>query len=82
MFEYSYTRDLVDGRYNINNEARVDGEGEQITLWSEIKAASFASKLCGIKCSGDTAKVCTSEELTGAEQTELDTIVSDHKNNT
>lgn len=60
MFEYDYKREIVDGRYNINNKYHVDGEGNQITLLSDIKKSLFVRSVSSINRLSNTATVTTS----------------------
>ena len=81
MTIYNYTRDLVNGAYDINNIARVDAEGKQISLSSEISAVpAFAHKF-NIICNGTGCDIDFNFTLSAPEKTQLDTIVSNHKNN-
>ena len=80
MYEYNFTRELVNGRYNIDNKERIDGEGNQIYLFKEIKT-SFPTNLFKILCNGSSVKISFVNELTEPEQNILSTIVNDHKNN-
>ncbi len=75
--EYNYTREIIDGAYNINNLNRTDENG-QIYLYSEITAAfpswDFSTKSVA-------GSLVISSQSTVPDQTQLDTIISDHKNN-
>lgn len=80
MYEYNFTRELINGRYNIENKDRVDGEGNQIYLFQEIKA-SFADNPFKIICNGENVKIFFQNELTTEQQSTLTTIINNHKNN-
>jgi hypothetical protein len=77
---YNYSREIVDNLYDIDNVARVDGEGNQIYLAQEIEAA-LPGKNFNVVCNGADAAIIFTEDLTAEEQTTLGTIVSNHKNN-
>ena len=81
MNEYNYTREIVDSEYNINNPARLDGEGNQIFLGDEIVAA-LPGKSFKILGDAGVCKIQFDTALTDGEKTTLDTVVSNHKNNT
>lgn len=81
MFDYNYTRDLVNGKFNIENELRVDGEGNHIYLFHEIKAIIPDNKFT-IECNNTNVTISFEQELTSEQQTLLDTVVANHKNNT
>ena len=78
---YFFIRALVDGLYNINNSARVDVSGNQILLSTEI-AENLPGKRIVIRCDGVTTNIIFDIELTEPEETTLNIVVSDHKNNT
>jgi hypothetical protein len=78
--EYNYSRELVNGAYNIDNPLRVDLEGNQIYLAKEIQAQ--IPSIIGLKCHNSNCEIDFSEELTTEEKALLDTLVSNHKNNT
>lgn len=82
MADYVYTRDLVNGSYDINNVARVDGEGNQIYLYKEIQAEGTLPNEFDIHCQTVVCTISFEETLTGEQQTTLDSIVAAHKNNT
>lgn len=77
MFNYNYTRALVDGAYNINNQYDLDGESNVIPLCEVIKAS--LTKNCNIKCAGTNVVISFEAELSGADQTTLGTDVSTYK---
>lgn len=80
MYDYNFTRDLVNGMYNINNIERVDGEGNQIYLFHEIQSAISNNKF-NIICVGENVTISFESELSSGEQSTLNTVVSNHKNN-
>jgi len=85
MYTYNYTRELVNGSYNINNPLRLDGEQNQIWLYQEVENA-IPTKPFKVKCNcdGDPLKVeiAFETELTTEEESVLAAVVSNHKNNT
>jgi hypothetical protein len=85
MYTYNYTRELVNGSYNINNPLRLDGEQNQIWLYQEI-ADAIPTKAFTIKCNCDNdpvkVEISFETELTTEEEAALATVVSNHKNNT
>ena len=80
MTDYTYTRTLSGGHYDIDNKSRVDGGGLQIFLAKEIEAALPGKEFC-IKCAGTVVTIRFVDELSAGDKTTLDSIVSDHKNN-
>ena len=85
MFEYNYTREIQTegdyvGEYNINNKNVVDGELNEILLCTEICESSIGVG-CNIKCAGSSVVISFENELSGADQTTLDTVVSNYKAN-
>ena len=79
MAIYSFTREL-SGAYNINNRARVDGNGDVIHLWSEIETA-LPGKTSKVNCNGINVDITSVSDLSAGDQTTLATVVSNHKNN-
>lgn len=80
IYEYIFSRVLVGGAYNINNLARVDGEGNQIYLSKEVEAA-LPNKQFKMFCAASEVKFCFEVELTAGEQTTLQQTIDDHENN-
>lgn len=80
MFTYTYSRDLVNNLYNIDNPLRVDVNDNQIYLIVEVQN-SLASVDC-LKATNTNCDIMFSTELSESEKTTLDTIVNNHKNNT
>ncbi|KKN68364.1 hypothetical protein LCGC14_0452400 [marine sediment metagenome] len=80
MAIYSFTRELELGAYNINNRARVDGNGDVIHLWGEIETA-LPGKTSKMTCNGINVDITSVSDLSAGDQTTLATVVSDHKNN-
>jgi len=81
MAIYNYSRELVSGQYNINNKERVDGEGNQIHIFTEIKAV-LPGKPFKINCSDTSVEFNFNDSLSAEEKTTLDNTVASHKNNT
>ena len=80
MADYTYTRELVDGRWNVDNQYRLD-DSEQIHLAKEVETA-LSGKIFTICCMGTEVKLSFTEALSGGEQTTLATTVQAHKDNT
>lgn len=77
MFDYNYSREIVDGCFDINNQYDIDGESNVIPLCDTIKTA--LSKDCNIKCAGTAVVISFETELSAGEQTTLDTTISTYK---
>jgi len=82
MATYQYTRDLINGGYNINNPLRVDGEGNPIRLSQEIKEVPEFVHKFNVKMNGEACDIVFAFDLSAPQKIQLDTIVSNHKNNT
>jgi hypothetical protein len=78
MFDYNYTRELVDCCYDINNQYDLDGESNVIPLCCAIKDSALA-KDCNIKCAGTVVTISFVDELSGGEETTLDATVAAYK---
>jgi hypothetical protein len=78
MFDYTYSREIAAAGYNVNNIFNVDGGDQEILLWTEIYNSSIAQK-SNICCCGSEVIISFETELSGAEQTTLDGIVSTYK---
>ncbi len=81
MAEYNFTRNVVSGKYDIDNPDRVDGESKQIRLADEIETALPGVDFV-VRCNNSECKVITDGDLTSGQQTTLDNVVSAHQNNT
>lgn len=79
-YTYNFSRELVNGMYNINNIERVDVSGNQILLATEIESA-LPGKSFKIICDGANADIIFVDEISGPEQTTLNIVVTAHKNN-
>lgn len=80
MQTYTFTRELVDGSYNIDNPLRVDGEGNQIYLAKEIETA-LPGKSFKLKCNATQVEVIFTEVLSAEEIDDLTAVINNHKNN-
>ena len=80
-YTYTYTREIVNDKWDINNPVRVDEEGNQIYLAKEIESA-IPEKRFKIFCEESVCDSEFQEELSGTEKTQLDVVVADHKSNT
>jgi len=78
--KYSYTRELVNELYNINNIQRIDVNLNNIYLSSEIESA-LPNKVFKIICIEDVCEIDFLVELTTEEKIILDNIVNNHKQN-
>lgn len=81
MFTYIYTREIVNGFFDIDNPLKVDENGNQIFLAMDVDA-KFPGKVSSVKSAGYDCCVNFEEELTPEEKAELDQVVADHKNYT
>ena len=81
MTTYSYTRTAqTGGGYDVENIDRVDGEGLQIYLATEIEAA-LPSKPFKIHCNNTAMDIIFNDALSAGDKTKLDGVVSDHQSN-
>jgi hypothetical protein len=85
-YVYNYTRELIGetGLYNINNPNRINQSNKQVYLASEIEAAFPAKTFlvyAGVGIDPSKVEIQFNVELTEEEETVLDTIVSNHKDN-
>ena len=80
MVTYSYTRSVDSHGPDVDNPSRVDGNGNQIFLYTEI-LSQIAKNLTRIIGNGEDLDVIFTAELSTEEKTLLDTIITDHKNN-
>jgi hypothetical protein len=80
MNTYNYNRELVNGTWNINNQALQDPDGFTISL-AKIIQGQFPSKgkICLI-ADGDNCNILIETALDSAEKAQLDQIVADYKN--
>ena len=79
MIDYSYSRALADGAYNINNINHTNGTGIPVLLYKEMLAEATLPEDFKILCKDADCTISFNVTLTGAQKTTLDTIVSDHK---
>ena len=79
MADYPYTRELVNGLYNINNINHTNGGAEPVPLRDEIKAEATLPDQFTIVCNGPVCTVTTAASLTGAQETTLSAIVANQK---
>ena len=77
-FEYDYTREVVDGAYNIDNPKTADGEGLMLHCAKYIETA-LPGKQFVLRCIGPDVKVVFEEELSAPDQATLATAISDYK---
>lgn len=78
-YEYTFSRELINNSYNIDNKLRVDVNGNQIFLSKEVEGVT--NKKFEFFCDDDVAKFAFETELTPEEQTLLAEVVNNHKNN-
>jgi hypothetical protein len=81
MAEYTSTRSIVNGCYNVDNPLRLDGSEKPIHLAKELETA-LPGKIFTLCCSGAEIKLCVDGTLTSGEQTTLSTTVTAHEDNT
>lgn len=80
-YEYDYTREkLPDGQWDINNPNRVDAEGHQIKLITEVIAAIEIE--VSMLCAGPSCKLVSPTEWTSEQEDTVATVVANHKANT
>lgn len=70
--EYQFSRELVDGDYNINNPK------SRTTLVEDIKASNLPG-LCGVRMAGTDVFICFDPALSPADQSTLEQTVTSHK---
>ena len=75
---YPYSRELVDGAYNINNPHTADLEGVLENLSSCVEAV-FPAKTFRMCCCGNVCQFIFTSELTPTEITDLENCVNAHK---
>jgi len=81
MYKYSYTREIINNGYNINNSERIDGQGNKIYLINEIETL-LPNKIFKLFCSGNFVTIVFYDsQLTDGEKIDLDECVYNHKNN-
>ena len=80
MTPYNYLRELVDGKWNINNQYRVDGNGDQIQIVEEIKTA-IPGKFPNMVAKDENVTFEFAGDLSAGQHTTLTQVVNDHKNN-
>lgn len=78
---YTYSREIVNGYWNIDNKERVDGEGNQIYLAKEVEQ-NIPNEEFKMFANEDICFFDFVNELTNEQKDVLDTTVSNHKNNT
>lgn len=81
MSIHNFTRDLVNGVYNINNPERVDEEGEQIYLYMDLDTIPEFTHKFNIKCYLGDCDITFNFDLDASQISTLNTLVSNHKNN-
>lgn len=75
---YEYSRQVVNCSYNIDNAAKVDGEGNPIHLAKLVEAAIPGEKFV-LRCNGPLAVFIFENKLTVGQQTTLTNIVTTYK---
>lgn len=76
MADYIYTRNLVDGSYDINNIADVDGGGNQVFLFKAIQVEGTLPTEFTINCNESNCTITFSITLSGPQQTALNSTVA------
>ena len=82
MAGYQYSRELVNGRYNINNINHTEGGDTNVHLFTEIINELTLPDEFNITCVNSSCIITFASELSGAQQTTLDNIVAYHKTDT
>ncbi len=82
MADYIYSRELVNGHYNINNAYHIDGDGNIIPLSQDIIDEATLPSDVDISMVAATCTVTFGETLTAPQKTTLDTVVVTHKSYT
>jgi len=80
MYEYFYSREVVNGLWNIDNPMRVDYYSNQIYLANEVETALPDRQFYSFYNVGDV-KISFSEQLTEEENGILTLTVQKHKDN-
>lgn len=76
--QYEYSREIVDGNYDINNPFDVDENGNPVSLFTRIEEGLPGRGLTDVALSESTAIVAI-DTLTPDEKQALDEIVAAHK---
>lgn len=80
MIIYSYTREMVDGKWNVNNDRDVDEKGVSVNLSDRIKEnESIGLGFSKMAAKESVVDITFSSDLTADEKVILDKIVADHK---
>ena len=79
MADYIYSREIVNGSYNIDNINHKDGGAEPVPLRNEIKAEPTLPDEFRINCNGSTCAITFVDPLTGEQETTLTGIVAYQK---
>ncbi len=82
MATYNFERELVEGRYNIDNKYCIDGEGKRVPLAKEIQEDETLPDSVKVICKGADCDVIFDVTLDSGQETTLNTIVADHKAHT
>jgi hypothetical protein len=82
MASYQYSRELVNGRYNINNINHTEGGADNVHLFTEIINDATLPNEFNITCVNSSCVITFANELSGAQQTALDNVVAYHKTDT
>jgi len=75
MADYTYTREIVDGAYNINNLKHLEGGSTPVPLSNEIKAEATLPDVFQINCNAAVCTITFSPALTSAQKDTLDGLV-------
>lgn len=80
MSKYNYSREKVNGHWDINNPLDVDGNGKSVTLFSRIEENKLITLKCeSVNCKGEDAIISFASELKTDEKAALDATVAAHK---
>ena len=79
MPDYIYSRELVNGLYNINNINHTEGTGLPVPLREQIKAEATLPHEFHITCNGSVCTITFSAPLTSGQEITLNGLVAAQK---
>lgn len=79
MSDYTYIRVRIDGYYNINNINHTNGGSNPVPLYVEIKDEPTLPNSFKITSFESNCIITFDPALTGAQETTLTNIVTNHK---
>ena len=78
MFTYEFSRELVEGSFNIDNKFYKDVDGKIIPL-AKYLLENMPSRPMNVRCGGTLCKISSATELNAAEITQLTNLVNAYK---